>query len=65
MTGPTPALTPALRICPNCDGFATAAISSGGRDARGHLHTIAVDCRVCLGIGTVSAPAVQFAGGRA
>ncbi|WP_327595023.1 hypothetical protein [Streptomyces chartreusis] len=65
MTGPTPATSTTDRICSNCDGFATAAISSGGRDARGHLHTLTVDCRVCSGTGTVSAPAAQLAGGRA
>ncbi|MFF3872061.1 hypothetical protein [Streptomyces sp. NPDC001978] len=65
MTGPTPASASTARICPNCDGFAIAAISSGGRDARGHLHTLTVDCRVCSGAGTVPAPAFQLAGGRA
>ncbi|PTM86258.1 hypothetical protein [Streptomyces sp. VMFN-G11Ma] len=65
MTGPTPATTISVRICPNCDGFASVAISSGGRDAREHLHTLTVDCPVCDGHGTVLAPAVQLAGGRA
>ncbi|MFC8520238.1 hypothetical protein [Streptomyces sp. NPDC057257] len=54
MTGPTPATPANARICPNCDGFATAAVSSGtGRDACGHLHTIAVDCPACHGTGIV------------
>ncbi|AZQ34839.1 hypothetical protein EJ357_16205 [Streptomyces cyaneochromogenes] len=53
MTGPNPATTTTARICPNCDGFATAAISSGGRDARGHLHTLTVDCSACHGTGTL------------
>ncbi|MFI6566804.1 hypothetical protein [Streptomyces sp. NPDC050534] len=65
MTGPTPATTISVRICPNCDGFASAAISSGGRDACGHLHTLTVDCPVCDGHGTVLAPIVQLTGGRA
>ncbi|MFJ9903889.1 hypothetical protein ACIRVK_13455 [Streptomyces sp. NPDC101152] len=65
MTGPLKATPASARICPNCDGFATAAISSGGRDTRGHLNTITVDCRVCSGTGTVPAPALQLAGGRA
>ncbi|MET9791537.1 hypothetical protein [Streptomyces canus] len=65
MTGPNLATTINMRICPNCDGFASAAISSGGRDARGHLHTLTVDCPVCDGHGTVLTPAVQLAGGRA
>ncbi|GHI06144.1 hypothetical protein AQI88_28740 [Streptomyces cellostaticus] len=53
------------RICPDCDGFASAAVTSGGRDARGHLHTISVDCQTCRGTGTVSARVAQLAGGRA
>ncbi|TQJ90012.1 hypothetical protein [Streptomyces sp. SLBN-31] len=66
MTGPTPAPPANPRICSNCDGFATVAISSGlGRDARGHLHTLMVDCRACSGAGTVPAPARLLAGGRA
>ncbi|MGI5425808.1 hypothetical protein [Streptomyces sp. CA-179760] len=44
---------PAPRICPNCDGHASAAITTGGRDRHGHLRTIAVDCRACHGLGTV------------
>ncbi|MGW3100186.1 hypothetical protein ACWDCC_42885 [Streptomyces sp. NPDC001102] len=64
MTGPTPATPANPRICPNCDGFATVAISSGlGRDARGHLHTLTVDCTVCRGTGTVIVPLRQLAGG--
>jgi hypothetical protein len=53
MTGPTPATTISVRICPNCDGFATAAVGSGPRDASGQLPTIAVDCPACHGTGTV------------
>jgi RNase P subunit RPR2 len=41
------------RICPNCDGFATAAMTTGSRDRHGHLRTITVDCRACNGLGTV------------
>lgn len=52
------------RICPNCDGFATAAISSGGRDTRGHLHTLTVDCPACHGTGAVPVSVAQLAGGR-
>ncbi|MGX1566986.1 hypothetical protein [Streptomyces sp. NPDC055506] len=44
---------PAPRICPNCDGFATAAITTGGRDRHGHLRTIPVGCRACNGLGAV------------
>ncbi|PAZ13832.1 hypothetical protein CLM62_20240 [Streptomyces sp. SA15] len=40
------------RICPNCDGFASAAITTGGRDRHGHLRTVTADCFVCHGTGT-------------
>jgi hypothetical protein len=30
---------PSSRICPACDGFASAAITLGGRDHHGHLRT--------------------------
>jgi DnaJ-class molecular chaperone len=65
MTGHTPAPHTPERICSNCHGFATAAVSSGGRDTSGHLHTITVDCPACHGHGTVLAPARQLAGGAA
>ncbi|GGN77560.1 hypothetical protein GCM10011579_059930 [Streptomyces albiflavescens] len=49
------ALAPAAsaRICPDCDGFASAAVSSGGRDRNGHLRTVTVYCQACHGIGTL------------
>jgi hypothetical protein len=53
MTGPIPATTTTTRICPDCDGFASAAVASGPRDAFGQLPTIAVDCPACHGTGTV------------
>ncbi|MFF2928914.1 hypothetical protein [Streptomyces mirabilis] len=43
---------PPSRICPNCDGFASAAITLGGRDHRGHLRTITAHCLACHGTGT-------------
>ncbi|MET7696925.1 hypothetical protein [Streptomyces sp. NPDC005485] len=64
MTGHTPAPATTARICPNCDGFATAAITSGGRNARGHLRTLTVDCTACHGTGIRHARVAQFAGGR-
>ncbi|MGY5046878.1 hypothetical protein ACWDE0_14730 [Streptomyces sp. 900105755] len=48
-TGPKP------RICPNCDGFASAAITTGGRNQCGHLHTTTADCPTCHGTGTTAA----------
>ncbi|WP_326668296.1 hypothetical protein [Streptomyces canus] len=44
--------TPPPRICPNCDGFASAAITLGGCDPRGRLHTITAHCPACQGTGT-------------
>jgi hypothetical protein len=44
--------TPPPRICPNCDGFASTAITLGGRNARGHLRTITAHCTACQGTGT-------------
>ncbi|WP_406341448.1 hypothetical protein [Streptomyces sp. NBC_00648] len=51
------------RICPNCDGFASAAITTGGRDHTGLLHTITAHCPACRGTGTRPArtPAVTRA----
>jgi len=44
--------TPSPRICPNCDGHASAAITTGGRDQHGHLRTITAHCPACNGTGT-------------
>ncbi|MET8082311.1 hypothetical protein [Streptomyces sp. NPDC005303] len=66
MTGHNPAPHTAARICSNCHGFATAAVSSGlGRDHRGNLRTITIDCPACHGHGTIPLTAAQLAGGRA
>ncbi|WP_406516762.1 hypothetical protein [Streptomyces sp. NBC_00134] len=46
---------PAPRICPACDGFASVAVTLGGRDRHGHLRTIAAHCPVCHGTGTRTA----------
>ncbi|MFC8143003.1 hypothetical protein ACFUKV_14840 [Streptomyces paradoxus] len=56
MTHPS---TPAARICPNCDGFATVAITTGSRDRHGHLPTLTIACRACNGTGTVPARRVR------
>ncbi|KUM80208.1 hypothetical protein [Streptomyces curacoi] len=53
MTGPTPATTTTARICPNCDGFATAAVPSGTRHRDGSRVLLLVDCGTCHGTGTV------------
>ncbi|MFE5815638.1 hypothetical protein ACFQ6S_19810 [Streptomyces sp. NPDC056479] len=44
--------TPPPRICPDCEGHASAAITLGGRDTRGHLRTITAYCPACHGTGT-------------
>ncbi|WP_328888573.1 hypothetical protein [Streptomyces sp. NBC_00316] len=56
---------PTLRKCPACDGFASAAITLGGRDNRGHLRTITAHCMTCQGTGTLPARAASLTGGRA
>ncbi|MFH8855366.1 hypothetical protein CJI59_28365 [Streptomyces sp. Alain-F2R5] len=54
---------PAPRICPACDGFATVAVTLGGRDTRGYLRTITTDCPACHGTGTVPARRVREGAG--
>ncbi|MFI2302362.1 hypothetical protein ACH5AL_26490 [Actinacidiphila glaucinigra] len=61
MTHPTP---PPARICPACDGFASAAITLGGRDRHGHLRTLTVHCPACHGTGILR-PARMREGARA
>ncbi|WP_215456082.1 hypothetical protein [Streptomyces sp. ATCC 21386] len=51
MTGPNPATATTARICSNCGGFASAAITLGGRDRHGHLRTITAHCPACQGLG--------------
>ncbi|MGW7208704.1 hypothetical protein [Streptomyces sp. NPDC054837] len=53
MPGPNPATSTAARICPNCDGFATAAIPSGTRHRDGSRALLHIDCGTCHGTGTV------------
>jgi hypothetical protein len=43
---------PASRVCPACDGFATVAVTLGGRDRHGHLRTVTAHCPACQGTGT-------------
>lgn len=40
------------RICSHCDGYASVAITLGGRDRTGHLRTITAHCPTCHGTGT-------------
>jgi hypothetical protein len=53
MTGPNPASQSLTRVCPNCDGFATAAVPSGTRHPDGTRALLHIDCRICHGTGTV------------
>ncbi|MEU1600414.1 hypothetical protein ABZ468_48625 [Streptomyces sp. NPDC005708] len=50
-------------VCRDCDGFATAAITTGTRHRDGTRATLRVDCPACKGTGhTVPAPALAQAG---
>jgi hypothetical protein len=52
-----------LRVCRDCDGFATVAITTGTRHHDGTRATLAVDCPACQGTGhTTLAPALVRAG---
>jgi DnaJ-class molecular chaperone len=42
---------PASRICRDCDGFATATITTGIRRPDGTRATLPVACRTCKGTG--------------
>ncbi|MYT70303.1 MULTISPECIES: hypothetical protein [unclassified Streptomyces] len=39
-------------VCRDCDGFASAKVTLGGRDRHGHLRTITAHCPACHGTGT-------------
>ncbi|MEW2120238.1 hypothetical protein AB0945_34685 [Streptomyces sp. NPDC005474] len=43
---------PPARICQNCDGHASVAVTLGGRDRNGHLRIITANCPACHGTGT-------------
>ncbi|WP_433891298.1 hypothetical protein [Streptomyces sp. CA-111067] len=60
-----PKHTPAPgRICGHCDGFATAAITTGGRNPDGTRRTIRANCPACKGTGTAPARRVLTTTGR-
>ncbi|MFG6297882.1 hypothetical protein [Streptomyces rochei] len=54
-----PQHTPNTRVCRDCDGFATAAITTGTRHADGTRATLRVTCPTCRGTGT-AAPAASL-----
>ncbi|WP_411144947.1 hypothetical protein [Streptomyces sp. x-80] len=39
------------RVCPSCDGFSTAAITTGTRHQDGSRVLVPVTCRSCHGAG--------------
>ncbi|GAA4857177.1 hypothetical protein [Kitasatospora terrestris] len=43
-----------VRICPDCDGFARAAIDTGNRHPDGTRHTLTAHCTTCRGTGTTT-----------
>ncbi|MGW0117727.1 hypothetical protein [Streptomyces sp. NPDC003327] len=55
-----PETTPARRVCRDCDGFATATVTTGLPTADGTRDTARVHCPTCRGLGhTVVTPAVR------
>jgi len=50
-------------VCRDCDGFATAAITTGGRHRDGTRVTLRVTCTACKGTGH-TAPAALVRAGR-
>ncbi|WP_330332639.1 hypothetical protein OHS33_24955 [Streptomyces sp. NBC_00536] len=50
-------------VCRDCDGFATATITTGARDSDGTRTTLRVHCPTCRGLGH-TAPAVLVRLGR-
>jgi DnaJ-class molecular chaperone len=46
-----------MRVCRDCDGFATAAITTGARHRDGTRATIRVTCPTCEGTGHTTRPA--------
>ncbi|WP_189219181.1 MULTISPECIES: hypothetical protein [Streptomyces] len=59
-----PEHAPNTRVCRECDGFATATISTGARHRDGTRATLTVACPACKGTGRThrTTPALQRAG---
>ena len=57
--------TPALRVCPTCDGFPVVAVSTGTRRSDGTLPTVPAICPDCSGTGVrrITRSDVILAGG--
>ncbi|TFV32096.1 hypothetical protein E4K10_14860 [Streptomyces sp. T1317-0309] len=60
-----PQHTPNTPVCRDCDGFATAAITTGTRHADGTRATLTVACPACRGTGhTTTRTAATVTAGR-
>jgi len=60
-----PQHTPALgHICGHCDGFATAAVTTGSRNPDGTRTTITAACPACKGTGHAPARPTLITAGR-
>ncbi|MFF1638403.1 hypothetical protein ACFVXA_12350 [Streptomyces sp. NPDC058246] len=44
---------PDTRVCPDCNGFASVAVTTGARHRDGSRVTLRIDCRACKGAGIV------------
>ncbi|MEU3481356.1 hypothetical protein ACI2LO_26445 [Streptomyces sp. NPDC033754] len=54
--------TPSPRVCRDCDGFATATITTGLPAAGGTRATLHVNCPTCRGLGHTTPAALARAG---
>ncbi|MER6469352.1 hypothetical protein [Streptomyces collinus] len=52
-----PQYAPKTRVCRDCDGFATVAITTGTRHADGTRATLTVACPACKGTGSTTSAA--------
>lgn len=52
------------RVCRDCDGFATATITTGTRHADGSRSTLRVPCAACKGTGHTTPARVRVRVGR-
>lgn len=57
-----PQTAQAPRVCRDCDGFATATITTGLKTADGTRDTIPVHCPTCRGLGRIVPAALARAG---
>jgi hypothetical protein len=55
-----PQHAPSPRVCRDCDGFATVAITTGTRQPDGTRATLHVHCPTCKGTGHTTTPAADL-----